>query len=117
MDVDVLFAGVPVTDFARARAWYVRLFGREPDILANDEEVLWQVAGAGWLYVVADVARAGGALVAMAVADLDATVALLVQRDVAVGPAVLQGEAGRKAVAVDPDGNSVALIEVAAAGH
>jgi hypothetical protein len=28
MDVDVLFAGIAVTDFVEARAWYERFFGR-----------------------------------------------------------------------------------------
>ena len=42
MDVDVLFAGATVTDFEEAQAWYERFFGRAPNIVANDEEVMWQ---------------------------------------------------------------------------
>jgi hypothetical protein len=37
MDVDVLFAGLAVTDFEEAQAWYDRFFGRVPDIVANDK--------------------------------------------------------------------------------
>jgi hypothetical protein len=54
MDVDVLFAGAAVTDFEEAQTWYERFFGRAPDIVANDEEVMWKLTGAGWLYVVRD---------------------------------------------------------------
>jgi hypothetical protein len=40
MDVDVLFAGTAVTDFEEAQAWYERFFGRAPDVVATDEEVM-----------------------------------------------------------------------------
>ena len=40
MDVDLLFAGATVTDFEEAQAWYERFFGRAPNIVANDEEVM-----------------------------------------------------------------------------
>ena len=52
----VLFAGVPVADHPAARAWYERLFGRGPDMVPNQTEVVWQVAEGGWVYVVADAA-------------------------------------------------------------
>jgi len=38
MDVDVVFAGIAVTDFEEAQAWYERFFGRARDIVANDEK-------------------------------------------------------------------------------
>ena len=56
----VLFSGVPVRDFAAALDWYCRLFGRDPDLVANDDEVLWQVVGPAWIYVVRDDARVPG---------------------------------------------------------
>jgi predicted enzyme related to lactoylglutathione lyase len=116
MDIDVLFAGVPVTDFGRARAWYAQLFGRDADIVAADQEVLWKMTDTGWVYVVGDAPRAGKALVAMAVPDLDRMLSVLNERGVAIGPAEPEGDAGRKATAVDPDGNSIAFIEVAPGG-
>ena len=69
--MDELFAGVAVADFPRAAEWYGRLFGRDADVVAHDREVMWQVTGTGWLYVVEDAARAGRGLVAIAVPDLD----------------------------------------------
>ena len=44
MKMDVLFAGVPVSDFAAAKAWYTSLLGREEDIVAKDDEVMWRIA-------------------------------------------------------------------------
>src|SRR3712207_7605323 len=60
--VSELFAGIAVADFPRALEWYRRLFGRDADVVAHDREVLWQVSGTGWLYVVEDAVRAGRGL-------------------------------------------------------
>jgi predicted enzyme related to lactoylglutathione lyase len=115
MDAQVLFAGVAVTDLARVRPWYERLFGRQADIIPNDDELMWRVAAdAGWLYVVVDRERAGGSLVALSVAALDGELAAL--RDRGIEPETVEqvGDSGRKATVRDPEGNTIALIEVAA---
>jgi predicted enzyme related to lactoylglutathione lyase len=115
-EVGVLFAGVPVTDFAVAHAWYARLFGRPADIVVHDTEVMWRFADAAWLYVVADAQRAGHALVSMAVPDLDQAMADFGTRGISAGPVEIVGEAGRKASVTDADGNRVSFIQVSAAG-
>src|SRR5215510_3547264 len=116
MDVDVLFAGIPVSDFEVAQAWYERFFARPADVVANDEEVMWQVTDRGWLYIVRDADNAGNSLVAMAVPDIEEAASALAARGVPSGPIEREGEAGRKAVALDPDGNSIAIIEVTGGG-
>jgi predicted enzyme related to lactoylglutathione lyase len=112
MDAQVLFAGVAVSDFERAHEWYGRFFGRPADVVAHDTEEMWRVTDGGWLYVVGDEDHAGGALVAMAVNDLDATLAELCERGITPGPITLEGDSARKSVVLDPDGNSLALLEV-----
>jgi len=114
MNVDVLFAAVPVTDLETSLAWYRGLFGRAPDIVPNDDEVMWQVANGGWVYVLHDTERAGRTVVTMSVADLDGSLAELAARGLQGGPIEIIGDAGRKAVLTDPDGNQVAIIEVTA---
>jgi catechol 2,3-dioxygenase-like lactoylglutathione lyase family enzyme len=104
-----LLAGLAVADFPRAVEWY----GRDADVVAHDREVLWQVAGTGWLYVVEDPVRAGRGLVATEVPDLDEAVADLGARGIRCGPIGAEGDGARKAVATDPEGNTIALIEVA----
>jgi predicted enzyme related to lactoylglutathione lyase len=111
MEVDVLFVGMRVRDFAVANEWYQRFFARAADIVAQDEEVMWQLTGGGWLYIVRE-GDPGGGLAALAVADLEATVAELAARGIVAGPIEPQGDAGRKAIVVDPDGNTLAVIEV-----
>jgi predicted enzyme related to lactoylglutathione lyase len=113
MDVDVLFACVPVRDFEAARSWYERLFGRPPDVVAHEEEVMWQVTRAGWLCLVRDRDRAGNCTVAVAVRAIEEAVSELDARGVATGRIERQGDAGRKAVVLDPDGNSISIVEVA----
>jgi catechol 2,3-dioxygenase-like lactoylglutathione lyase family enzyme len=112
VQIEVAFTGVPVSDLRRGRDFFERLFGSPPDVLVNENEVMWQVADAAWLYVVVDPARAGHALAALSVPDLDAALEDLASRD--IEPAIVEqpGPAARKATLRDPDGNSVAIIEV-----
>jgi predicted enzyme related to lactoylglutathione lyase len=112
MAVDVLFVGVPVTALSRAQPWYESLFGRAPDIVPNDQEVMWKVVENGWLYVVEDSARVGRSLVALSVADLDDAVADVGRRGLRPDSVEQVGDAGRKAIFTDPDGNSVSMLEV-----
>jgi hypothetical protein len=111
MDVDVGFTGVPVSALVHGRDFFERLFGRPADIVASEDEVLWRVADSAWLYVKVDPVRAGNALAALAVAHLDAVLADLEGRG--IRPTTVERlEAGRKATLHDPDGNTVAIIEV-----
>ena len=50
MPVD-LFAGIPVTDYAAALAWYERLFGSPPSFVPNDTEAVWELAEHRYVFV------------------------------------------------------------------
>ncbi len=111
MDVKIAFTGVPVARLDVSRDFFGRLLGRPADVEVAADEVMWRLAESAWLYIVVDPARAGHGLVTLSVADLDATLADLVQRDIApTGVHAVGG--GRKATMFDPDGNSVAVIQV-----
>ena len=112
MKVEVAFTGVPVSDLGLGRDFFERLLGKPPDVLVNEDEVMWQVADAAWLYVVVDPVRAGHALAAVSVPDLDAALAELATRSIEPSSVEQPGPSARKATLADPDGNSVALIEV-----
>lgn len=115
MDIDVLFVSAAVSDLGCAQEWYERFFGRPPDIIPNEQEVMWKATGSAWVYVIDDVARAGHGFITLAVPDLEESIAALATRNVATGPIERVGDAGRKAIVVDPDNNSIALIEVVGA--
>jgi catechol 2,3-dioxygenase-like lactoylglutathione lyase family enzyme len=112
MEAEVAFIGVPVTNLAAGQDFFERLLGSPPDILVKEDEVMWRVAEAAWLYVVVDPPRAGHALAALSVGDLDATLAELAARG--INPSIVEqvGEGAHKATVFDPDGNSIAIIEV-----
>jgi predicted enzyme related to lactoylglutathione lyase len=117
MNVDVLFAAVPVSGLATALPWYENLFGRAPDMVPHDHEVMWKVVDAGWLYVVEDAPRAGHGLVTMSVPDLDDAVEEVGGRGLRPEAVENVGDAGRKATFRDPDGNEVSIIEVTGASE
>lgn len=104
-----------MTDLEAAIVWYEQLFGRSPDIVPNENEVMWQVTESGWLYVIRDAERAGETIVTISVADLQQLVAELSARGVDAGLVEPVGQAGWKATIVDNDGNTVILIEVSSA--
>jgi catechol 2,3-dioxygenase-like lactoylglutathione lyase family enzyme len=107
MAVEHVFTGVPVADFASARAWYERLLGGPPDLTPHDTEAAWRLAGdLCWIYIVADRDRAGSALLTVLVDDLDATIDDLAGRSITVEPAEPVGGMLRITVH-DPDGNTI----------
>ena len=110
--MEVLFASVPVANLEAAVPWYESLFGRAPDIVPNENEVMWRVTESGWLYVIWDSERAGQTVVTISVADLERSVEELAGRGLRPGPIEAVGEAGRKSTSVDLDGNAISLIEV-----
>ena len=58
-------------------------------------------------------ARVGRFLVAIAVTDLDSHIAELADSRIDVGSVAPVGDAGRQATIIDPDGNSIAVIQIA----
>lgn len=111
MTLEHLFAGIPIADLDVARDWYERFAGRPPDLIPNDEEVCWQLAESGWIYVVRDPERAGHALLTLLVDDLDRFVAELAERGIDSGPIEEVVPGTRKGSVEDPDGNRLSFAE------
>lgn len=110
--MEVLFASVPVGNLRAAKDWYEQLFGRAADFVPNENEVMWRVAGEGWIYVVEDPERAGRTVVTVSVDDLEKFVDDLAGRGIIAGPIEAVGDVGRKALTVDVDGNVISWIQV-----
>lgn len=103
--ITYLFAGIPVADRAVSMAWYERFVGRPADLIPNEDEAAWEMSGSGWIYIVADPDRAGSALNALIVDDLDAFLAGLREGGIEAGPLETIGGGTRHAIVTDPDGN------------
>ena len=112
MEAEVLFVGMPVRDFPKARAWYELFFARPADVVAHDTEVLWRVTDGAWLYIVRDPDHAGHGIAAVAVADIEEATTQLAGRGIATGPIQREGDSARKTITQDPDGNTLSIIEV-----
>jgi predicted enzyme related to lactoylglutathione lyase len=106
-----VFAGIAVADYDSAFAWYKRLFGRLPDVIVSENESMWQVADAGWIYVVGDTTRAGSALLTLLVDDLEDHVAELRERGLETSAIETAPGLYRKAVITDPEGNMISFGE------
>jgi catechol 2,3-dioxygenase-like lactoylglutathione lyase family enzyme len=108
-----LFAGVPVSDFARAREWYERLLGAEPSFLPHDTEAVWEVAEHRFVYIVERSEGVGHAVCLVFVEDLGAVLGGLAGHGIEPVADEIHENAVRKVTFRDPDGNEIAFGGVA----
>jgi len=116
-----VFAGIPVSDLARATEWYGEVWGRDPDArpapgivdyyLAED-----RVPERGTLQLREDGARAGGGMATINVRDIDPVARALEAVGVAFETQRFPIEAETvSAVTVgtfeDPDGNAITIVQ------
>ena len=102
-----LFAGIPVSDLARAKEWYSRLLGAEPSFFPNDEEAVWTLSEHRHVYVLRDPERAGGGLVTLFVEDYDGILESIAERGVEPTKKETYSNGVRKATFHDADGNEI----------
>jgi catechol 2,3-dioxygenase-like lactoylglutathione lyase family enzyme len=102
-----LFAGISVSDYATAVAWYEKLLGAPPSFLPNDIEAVWEVGEHRYLYIEVVPEHAGHAQHTLFVEDFEAALGAIAERG--LEPAVRETyENGvRHATFYDPDGNEV----------
>jgi catechol 2,3-dioxygenase-like lactoylglutathione lyase family enzyme len=111
LTINHVFAGIAVADYDSALAWYTRFSGRSPEVIVTENECMWHVADAAWVYVVGDANRAGKALLTLLVDDLEDHVAELGERGLETSTIDTVPGLYRKAVITDPEGNMISLGE------
>ena len=107
-----LFAGIAVSDFAGALAWYETLLGRPPSFFPHDTEAVWELAEGRSVYVVQRPEHAGHAVHTVIVDDLDALVAGTAARGLEPVSQETYGNGVRKTTYVDPEGNEIGFGQV-----
>jgi catechol 2,3-dioxygenase-like lactoylglutathione lyase family enzyme len=107
-----LFAGIAVSDFARALGWYESLLGSPPSSFPHDTEAVWELAENRLLYIVARPEHAGHALNTLIVDDLDTRMAGIAQRGLEPAGRETYPNGVRKITYLDPDGNEIGFGEV-----
>jgi catechol 2,3-dioxygenase-like lactoylglutathione lyase family enzyme len=100
-----LFAGVPVSDYQQALAWYERLLGSEPAFFPHDTEAVWELAEHRYLYVVEQPERAGHAVHTIFVDDLDQRLEGIRDRGIEPASEETYENGVRKVTYRDHDGN------------
>ena len=104
-----LFAGVPVTDYARSLEWYERLLGSEPTFLATPTEAVWELAEHRYVYIEELPRRAGYAMVTVFVDDFDELLGQVAERGIEPAQLETYENGVRKATFRDPDGNEIGI--------
>jgi catechol 2,3-dioxygenase-like lactoylglutathione lyase family enzyme len=102
-----LFAGIPVSDYEAAVAFYRTLLGAEPSFVPKPTEAVWEVAEHGWLYIEVRPGHAGHAKHTVFVDDLDARVAQIAERGLEPDEQETYDNGVRKLTYRDPDGNQI----------
>jgi catechol 2,3-dioxygenase-like lactoylglutathione lyase family enzyme len=102
-----LYAGIRVSDYQAAKAWYERLLGREPSFIAHATEAVWELAEHRSLFIEEDAEGAGRALLTILVDDLDARVADISSRGLEPDERLTYSNGARKAIYRDLDGNEI----------
>lgn len=111
LQVSTVLAGLAVSDVEVAVDWYRILLGREPDARPTPPLADWTFPGNYTLQVVLDPDLAGGSTVTLQVADVYAARNDLAARGIEVTVDDTTSETVRFGQVIDPDGNSVTLVE------
>ncbi|WP_017591891.1 VOC family protein [Nocardiopsis potens] len=101
------FAGVPVTDYDAALAWYEKLLGAPPAFLPNGTEAVWGLGEGRWIYIEVRPGHAGHAMHTLFADDFDARLARIAERGLEPARREAYENGVRKAVFRDPDGNEI----------
>lgn len=102
-----LFAGIPVSNYQVALAWYERLLGFPPAFFPNDIEAVWELGTDRWVYIVRRPEHAGHAVHTILVDDFDGFIAQVADRGLAPDKQETYENGVRKATYRDADGNEI----------
>lgn len=113
MTITSVLAVVVVADVQAVLPWYERAFGAPADLTPMPSLAEWRLAGGGWVQVVSDAGQPGASMLTLEVDDLDATMAELAARDIAVTEMNLpdRTDSLRLAQVRDPDGNVITFAQ------
>lgn len=104
-----LFAGISVSDYAAALAWYEQLLGFPPTFFPNDIEAVWALAEHRYLYIEHLPGHAGHAKLTIFVDDLNTVVAQIANRGLDPALEETYENRVRKITYRDSDGNEIAF--------
>jgi catechol 2,3-dioxygenase-like lactoylglutathione lyase family enzyme len=104
-----LFAGISVSDYAAALAWYERLLGAPPAFFPNGVEAVWELAEHRYLYIEHRPEHAGHGMLTLFVDDFDTRIAQIADRGLEPAIQEVYDNGVRKTTYRDPDGNEISF--------
>lgn len=102
-----LFAGIPVSRYAKSRKWYERLLGSQPSFLPHGTEAVWELANHRFVYIVQQPRHAGHARLTIFVDDLDGVISAIEGRGCEPASRETYPNGVRKISFRDADGNEI----------
>ncbi len=102
-----LFAGIPVSDYKAALAWYELLLGNPPSFIPHETEAVWELAEHRYVFIEERPEDAGHAMHTLFSDDLDSLVAQIAERGLEPAERETYSNGVRKATYRDPDGNEI----------
>lgn len=102
-----LFAGIPVSNYSTALAWYQQLLGLDPAFFPTETEAVWELGDRRYIYIEERTDRAGGAVVTLLVDDLDGCVSQIASRGIEPVKRETYENGVRKVIYNDPEGNEI----------
>ena len=102
-----LFAGIPVSEYSTALAWYEQLLGGPPSFVPDDTEAVWELAEHRYVYIELRPEGAGHAKHTLFVEDLDRWVTEIGGRGLEPAERETYSNGVQKTTYCDPDGNEI----------
>jgi catechol 2,3-dioxygenase-like lactoylglutathione lyase family enzyme len=102
-----LFAGIPVSAYSAALAWYEQLLGAPPAFFPDDTEAVWELAEHRYLFIDVRPEHAGHAMLTLFLDDFEDRVAAVAERGLEPALRETYDNGVRKWTYRDPDGNEI----------
>ena len=102
-----LYAGIPVSDYPRALAWYERLLGSAPTFVVSATEAVWELAEHRSVFIEERPEHAGHAMHTIFVDDLEELIEQIARRGLEPAARETYTNGVRKVSYRDLDGNEI----------
>jgi predicted enzyme related to lactoylglutathione lyase len=110
-NINSVISVIPVNDFDKALSFYVKLFGRGPDIVPMEGIAEWEIVENAWIQVSIDPERAGTTTVVVGVNDIEAQCKECTGVNIAVGEIEEYPGIIKMMEMNDPDGNKISYVQ------
>lgn len=110
-NINSVISVIPVNDFEKALSFYIKLFGRDPDIVPMEGIAEWQLIENAWIQVSINPERAGTATVVVGVNEIEAQCEECISATLSIGDIVEYPGIIKMAEINDPEGNTIAFVQ------